>query len=234
MASPKFALEYLADSDTDSELVANANRNLVILEALAQASVITRALTAPPASPEEGDFYYIEGTGTGDWLNKTQNFALYYEAAWIYKPITVGMIFWDEFSEDMFVWNGTVISTFGQKRIFQYTKHNPATILGKLPLFHTPERIWIDAIETSVIGSGAGQVNIDIRQNVSLGVDGVLLTSGIIESSWVDTAGVSWPIDDDGQPTATGNFGSIWIFSSLFTVAANVEAFNLTIKYHTY
>ena len=136
--SPKFDLQYLEEGATDN--VDRTNRNLTLLETLAQASVISREFIVAPTDPAEGDFYYIEGSPTtGTWANKNRNFALFLDADWVYIPIVAGVILWDDFDNEIYIYNGTDLETFGQKRLFQYSVSAPATLGGKVPLFSTPD-----------------------------------------------------------------------------------------------
>lgn len=54
------------------------------LDAVSQISVISRTVAAPPASPASGNRYIIPAGATGDWNGKTNQLAVFMDAAWVY------------------------------------------------------------------------------------------------------------------------------------------------------
>ncbi|MCI1193660.1 DUF2793 domain-containing protein [Calidifontimicrobium sp. SYSU G02091] len=76
---------------------AGMNANLKRIGALLGLSVKDRDLTAPPASPADGDRYIIPAGATGAWAGKTNQIAVRIGGAWEYYSPAIG---WLAFVED--------------------------------------------------------------------------------------------------------------------------------------
>ncbi|SNT76786.1 DUF2793 domain-containing protein [Paracoccus seriniphilus] len=72
------------------------NEALRILDGLVQLSVLDRNLTAPPASPADGDRYIVGSGATGDWAGWDLNLALWTDGAWLRLPPRTGWRAWVE------------------------------------------------------------------------------------------------------------------------------------------
>ncbi|MBC7165718.1 MAG: DUF2793 domain-containing protein [Roseovarius sp.] len=72
------------------------NEALRILDGLVQLSVKDRDLTAPPASPADGDRYIVASGATGDWAGWDLNVALWTDGAWLRLPPRAGWRAWIE------------------------------------------------------------------------------------------------------------------------------------------
>ena len=88
---PNLGLTYgwtLGESGWASGMDANLKR----LGATVGLSVKDRALTAPPASPANGDRYLIPAAATGVWAGKTNQIAVRIEGVWEYHAPKVGWL----------------------------------------------------------------------------------------------------------------------------------------------
>ena len=83
------------------------NEALRLLDGLVQLSVLDRDLTAPPASPNEGDRYIVASGATGDWAGWDLNIALWTDGAWLRLPPRVGWPAWVEDEAVLLVYDGT-------------------------------------------------------------------------------------------------------------------------------
>lgn len=72
-----------------------------------QSSVKDQNLTAPPASPLEGDRYIIPAAATGVWAGKGSQIAEYQSAAWVYYPPAVGWTAYVDDEQKIYSWNGS-------------------------------------------------------------------------------------------------------------------------------
>lgn len=73
--TPKFSIPELPASSSQPEVyVDTASR---ILEIMAQAVIKDRTLTTPPGTQVDGDMFWINGTGAGDWTGHSNVLALY-------------------------------------------------------------------------------------------------------------------------------------------------------------
>jgi hypothetical protein len=82
------------------------NEALVLLDTLVQLAVASRSLSAPPASPAEGDRYIVKATGIGAFAGKDNQLAQFSSGGWLFYPPRVG---WLAFIADegvLVVWDG--------------------------------------------------------------------------------------------------------------------------------
>ncbi|MCR6497104.1 DUF2793 domain-containing protein [Thermomonas sp. S9] len=96
LTDPNLGLAYgwtLGESGWHTGMDANLKR----LGAIVGLSVKDRDLTAPPASPADGDRYIIPAGATGAWSGKADQIALWIDGAWEYHAPKVG---WLAYIED--------------------------------------------------------------------------------------------------------------------------------------
>lgn len=80
--SPHLGLGYLAPSQAQKHVTVNeAFRRL---DALVQLGVLDRTLTAPPASPAEGDRHIVAAGATGAWAGRSGEVAAWLDGAWVF------------------------------------------------------------------------------------------------------------------------------------------------------
>jgi len=84
------------------------NEALRILDGLVQLSVLDRDLTAPPASPADGDRYIVASGATGDWAGWDLNVAIWTDGAWLRLPPRTGWRAWVEDEGLLLVYDGSV------------------------------------------------------------------------------------------------------------------------------
>ena len=68
------------------------NEALRILDALVMLAVLDRDLSAPPASPAEGDRYIVKATGTGAFAGKSNQIAHFADGSWLFYPPRAGWV----------------------------------------------------------------------------------------------------------------------------------------------
>lgn len=83
------------------------NEALRLLDGLVQLSVKSRGLTAPPASPADGDRYIVASGATRGWAGWDLNVALWADGAWLRLPPREGWRAWVEDEAVLLVRNGT-------------------------------------------------------------------------------------------------------------------------------
>jgi hypothetical protein len=83
------------------------NEALRLLDGLVQMSVKDRELTAPPASPNDGDRYIVASGATGAWAGWDLNIALWTDGAWLRLPPRAGWRAWVEDEGLLLVYNGS-------------------------------------------------------------------------------------------------------------------------------
>jgi len=106
LTDPNLGLAYgwtLGESGWHTGMDANLKR----LGAIVGLSVKDRDLTAPPASPTEGDRYIVPAGATGAWAGKTNKIAVWIGGAWEYHVPQVGWLAYIEDEDKLTVFKPT-------------------------------------------------------------------------------------------------------------------------------
>ena len=107
----RFDLQEWATSQSQPWVAVNtANRDI---DQLLAPSVIDRALTAPPGTPNEGDAYIPASVASGGWLGQEDKLAFYSNGAWVFKSIPVGMLVYDQSDDTVYAWDGAAMNAVG-------------------------------------------------------------------------------------------------------------------------
>lgn len=155
----------------------------------AQASIKDQNLTAPPASPAEGERYIIPAGATGVWSGKTSQIAEYQSAAWVYYVPAVGWTAYVDDEQKIYSWNGTAwVRTGG-------------------------------ALQTITAGSGltgGGQadavtLNIGAGNGITVDADAITVTAG--KGITVDASGVAANVDGSSIVYDAGNSNRLMVGS---------------------
>ena len=96
--SPRLGLPYIAEAQAQKHVT--HNEAVAALDALVQATVKDRDLTAPPAAPTEGDCYIVAAAATGDWAGHDGELAVRDAGAWRFHAPAPGWRVWSE-DEDL-------------------------------------------------------------------------------------------------------------------------------------
>jgi Ca2+-binding RTX toxin-like protein len=102
--SPHLALPYLEAAQAQKHVT--HNEALRALDAVVMLAVLDRDLTAPPASPSEGDRYLIASAATGLWSGKDGQIAAWQDGAWSFYPPQEGWRLWVADEDILLVFNG--------------------------------------------------------------------------------------------------------------------------------
>jgi Protein of unknown function (DUF2793) len=89
------------------------NEALRLLDAVVQLSVLDRDLTAPPASPADGDRYIVASGGTGLWAGWDLNVTIWVDGVWMRLVPRPGWLAWIADEATFFIWNGSAWQTVG-------------------------------------------------------------------------------------------------------------------------
>lgn len=104
MTTPILGLTELASSQSQREVP--INEAFRWLEFFAAGFVKSRALTAPPGSPADGDAYIPAPTATGDWAGHEDEIALRMGTSWKFKEAPLGKVVYVEAEELQIQWLG--------------------------------------------------------------------------------------------------------------------------------
>lgn len=89
------------------------NEALRLLDAVVQLSVLDRDLTAPPASPADGDRYIVASGATGVWAGWDLNVTTWVDGVWMRLVPRPGWLAWIADEATFFVWNGSAWQPVG-------------------------------------------------------------------------------------------------------------------------
>jgi hypothetical protein len=88
--TPRSGLPLIAAAQAQKHVT--HNEALLMLDALSCARLLDRDLSAPPASPTDGDAYLVKATGTGTWTGQDGNIAFAVDGGWRFYAPYAGLI----------------------------------------------------------------------------------------------------------------------------------------------
>ena len=94
------------------------NEGLRLLDGLVQLAVLDRHLTAPPASPADGDRYIVASGATGAWAGWDLNVAYWVDGAWMRLVPRPGWQAWVVDEASFLAWNGSAWVAAGLPAFF--------------------------------------------------------------------------------------------------------------------
>ena len=114
--STHLLLPYLLAAQAQKHVT--VNEALRLLDGLVQLAVLDRDLSAPPASPDDGDRYIVASGATGAWAGWDLNVAYHVDGAWMRLVPRAGWQAW-VVDEAAFVgWDGTAWTAAGLPAFF--------------------------------------------------------------------------------------------------------------------
>ncbi|WP_397544472.1 DUF2793 domain-containing protein, partial [Roseovarius salis] len=108
-ATTNLQLPYILAAQAQKHV--SHNEALRLLDGLVQLAVRDRDLTAPPASPADGDRYIVASGATGDWSGWDLNVALWSDGVWQRLAPRVGWRAWVADEDLLLVWDGVAWSS---------------------------------------------------------------------------------------------------------------------------
>lgn len=110
--TPHLLLPYILASQAQKHVT--HNEALRLLDAMVQLSVLDRNLTAPPASPVDGDRYIVASGATGLWAGWDLNVAFWIDGVWLRLVPRPGWLAWIAAEQAFVVWNGSSWDLVGE------------------------------------------------------------------------------------------------------------------------
>lgn len=98
-------LPYVANKQAQRHIF--HDEGLRILDALVMLSVADRDLSAPPASPAEGDRYIVKAPGSGAFAGKDNRIAHYADGAWFFYVASRGWLCYVADESALLSWDGS-------------------------------------------------------------------------------------------------------------------------------
>ena len=109
--SPHLLLPYILAAQAQKHVT--HNEALRLLDAVVQLSVLDRDLTAPPASPTDGDRYIVASGATGLWAGWDLNVITWVDGVWMRLVPRPGWLAWIADEAVAAVWTGTIWKLLG-------------------------------------------------------------------------------------------------------------------------
>ena len=103
-ATSNLNLPYIAPAQAQKHVT--HNEAIRMLDAVAQAGVLDRHLTSPPAAPAEGDRYIVAAAGGGAWAGRDHALAAWQDGAWAFYDPRPGWLVWVIDENALLVWDG--------------------------------------------------------------------------------------------------------------------------------
>ena len=88
--TPNLGLPLLAAAQAQKHVT--HNEALLALDALVHCAVLSRVLTSPPGSPDEGDRYLVASGASGAWAGYAHEIAAFMAGSWSYHPPRAGIL----------------------------------------------------------------------------------------------------------------------------------------------
>jgi hypothetical protein len=114
--STHLLLPYLLAAQAQKHVT--VNEALRLLDGLVQLAVLDRHLTAPPASPADGDRYIVASGATGAWAGWDVNVAYWVDGAWMRLVPRPGWQAWVVDEASFLAWDGSAWSAAGLPAFF--------------------------------------------------------------------------------------------------------------------
>jgi len=149
MATAKLALPYIQSSQAQKHVT--HNEALRALDALVQASVVSKDVTAPPSLPADGDCYVVPSGASGDWFGHDGALAVWQENAWVFHAPNEGWTVWVSDLDALWSYDGAAWVETAPPESWQ---NQP--MLGVNTTADTTNRLSVSAPATLLTGEGAG------------------------------------------------------------------------------
>lgn len=213
--TPNLVLPYLAAGQAQKHVT--LNEALRMLDAVVQVGVLDRSLTAPPASPAEGDRYIIAAAASGAWAGKTGQIAAFQDGAWAFYAPRKG---WLAFVADegvLLVWNGTAWGSASP----QPPALNPAPLIGVNATADATNRLAVSSPYVLFNHAGAGQQT-KINKATTGDTASLLYQTGFSGRAEIGLAG------DDNLRLKVSADGTLWREALVVDRASGEVQFPLT------
>ncbi|HKZ96211.1 MAG TPA: DUF2793 domain-containing protein [Hyphomicrobiaceae bacterium] len=201
--SPNLGLPYIAAAQAQKHVT--HNEAIRALDVLVHLMVLDRSLTAPPATPAEGDRYIVASGATGAWAGHDLEVAAWQDGAWAFHEPVEGWRTWVADEDVLVVWDGGTWAEF--------SGFNPDTvdhlyINGSSPgsdtkLAARSNNVLLEAVAGAQSGSG------DVR--VQLSKEGASNTASVFFSSNFSGRAEFGLVGSDAFQLKVSADGSAWV-----------------------
>ncbi len=201
-ASPNLKLPYI-DANQNQKSVTH-NEALRILDALVNLHVASNTLSAPPASPADGQRWIVASAGSGAWLGKDLNVAAWQDGAWSFYAPNPGFVAYVDAIGGALMWNGTawvsllnVVTQLALNALAIGTAIDPAN-----PLSAKLNAALFAAVPTTASPAGTGHVRVALSKQAAGNTASLLFQdnySGRAEIGLVGDDNFHFKVSPDGS-----------------------------------
>ncbi|HHL20055.1 MAG TPA: DUF2793 domain-containing protein [Aliiroseovarius sp.] len=198
MTTPNLALPYIAAAQAQKHVT--HNQALDLLDGLMQLSAKDRDLSAPPASPAEGDRYIVAAGATGAWAGWDGDVALFSGGAWVRLIPQTGWRVWVEDEAVLLVFDGATWIGATPDALQNLTRLGLGTTADAFNPFSVKLNgaLWT---ALTVGEGGSGDLRVTLNKENAAGVLSFLLQSGFsgrAELGLIGSDDLSLKVSPDG------------------------------------
>jgi hypothetical protein len=179
--TPNLNLPYIMAAQAQKHVT--HNEAIRRLDAIVQASVADRNLSAPPGTPAEGDCYIVAAGATGAWVGREGEIAAYQDGTWAFYAPREGWIAWIADEDLLCAWDGT--------DWIAACDLNPTPLVGVNATADATNRLTVSAAATLLNHAGAGH-QLKLNKNAAADTASLLYQTGFSGRAEMGLAG-----DDD-------------------------------------
>ncbi|MCP4933880.1 MAG: DUF2793 domain-containing protein [bacterium] len=194
--TPNLELPYLMAAQAQKHVT--HNEAIRALDAIVQLSVLDRDLTAPPATPVDGNRYIVGAASTGDWSGKDYQLTAFQDNAWMFYAPVQGWICWVADEDKLLVWDGVSwVELSGSASV------NPAPLVGINTTADSTNRLAVSSANTLLSHEGSDH---RVKINKASVSD---TASFLFQDNWSGRAEIGLAGDDEFHFKVSGD-GSSW------------------------
>ena len=194
--SKKLNLPYIAPAQAQKHVT--HNEAIRALDAIVQLGLQSKALSAPPASPNEGANYFVAASATGAWAGMESQIAAFQDGAWAFYAPQAGWRAWIEDESAFQIWDGSAWQSVGGG-----SDHQNLTFIGINATADTTNRLSLSSTASLLNHEGAGH-QLKINKNTDTDTGSLLYQTGFSGRAEMGLAG-----DDDFKVKVSPD-GSNW------------------------
>ncbi len=197
--TPNLKMPYIAASQAQKHVT--HNEALRVLDAVVQLSVIDRDLSAPPATPADGDRYIVGPSATGAWATRDGEIAAWQDNSWIFHAPKEGWISWIDDENVALGYDGSVWAG-----IITGASVNPTPLVGVNATADTTNRLSVASPATLFNHDGNGH-QVKINKNTAADTASILYQTafgGRAEIGLVGDDDFTFKVSPDGTNFFSG------------------------------
>lgn len=210
-ATTHLALPLIAPAQAQKHIT--HNEALALIDALVQLSVLDRDLTAPPASPANGDRYIVGPSPSGAWTGHAGAIAWFDVDVWRFLTPIAGWIAWIADEALPVVWTGSAWAPL--------TALNPTAMIGVNATADAANRLAVSSAGSLFNHAGAGH-QMKINKAAMSDTASLLMQTGFVGRAEIGTAG------DDHLHVKMRGDDTVWREAIIVDRAGGTVAFPAT------